>query len=427
MQVSPFPRSVRPVSDPLALYFRVGRNDHTALNNLLATGRPSFFGVVIDASRVGRHRELLAMAEQTKLDCILDPCTQASATPGGYTKDYGQLPWGTQRQHVLTDFQGTNQKRVVSAIADFVGEHGFSQVMTPSHLIRDVRDPWFESDIEACHRLREQLDRSGKKKIGLIYSLCLPYASFRDEDIREQLVSRLDGLPAQSIWLRVDGCGSDSSPAAVKNYLEAAADFHRLGIPIISDQVGGLVGLTLLAFSAIGGIANGVTLAERFNAQRWRHTPKPQSHMMHPRVYFPTLDLYLKPKEAQSLLDGFSRLKSHFACNDSECCPRGALDMVQNPARHFLIQRSKQVSALAQIPEQLRPKEFVERFVRPTTDEVLRVASMDKLGDQLQKRLMAHRKRLDAMRVTLGRLVDSRSTVTHSEIPATRAVRDARF
>lgn len=101
--------------------------------------------------------------------------------------------------------------------------------------------------------------------------------------------------------------------------------------------------------------------------------------------------------------------------------------MVENPSRHFLIQRMKQVSELAQIPEQLRAREFLERFVRPTTDQVLRFASFGQVNDTLKKRMMSHRKRMDALRVLLGKLVDSRLVRTHSAIPDTRAVREARL
>ena len=42
-------------------------------------------------------------------------------------------------------------------------------------------------------------------------------------------------------------------------YIEACRDFHKQGIPVIGDHVGGLPGLAALAFGAVGGIAHGVT------------------------------------------------------------------------------------------------------------------------------------------------------------------------
>jgi hypothetical protein len=36
--------------EPLGLYFRAGRNDHTAVAHVLAAGPPQFTGVILDAS-----------------------------------------------------------------------------------------------------------------------------------------------------------------------------------------------------------------------------------------------------------------------------------------------------------------------------------------------------------------------------------------
>ena len=427
MQSSQFPRAIRPAPTPLGLYFRAGRNDHTALSQLISSGQRSFFGIVFEAGRVRRHKELIELVEKSRLECILDPCTQPSATVGGYSKkSHGELPWGLNRPHLHGDFQGANQRRVLTSLAEFIIQHGFTQTLAPTHLIHDAKDDWLSIDVEVAHRLREQLDRVGGKKVGLIYSLSMPYALFRDENAREKIIATLDGLPAQSIWLKVDGCGSNSSSAAVRNYVEAVSDFHHLDLPIVGDQVGGLVGLSFLALSAVGGIAHGVTVGERFNSQHWRHPPTGKAHMLHPRVYFPSLDMYMEPARAKSLLDATGRLRAHLGCSDQDCCPRGIVDMIENPSRHFLIQRMKQVSNLSQIPEQIRSREFLERYVRPTTDQVLRLASSTQLDERMQKRFMAHRKRLDALRVLLGNLVQSKSMKTHSSIPVTRAAREAR-
>lgn len=429
MKSIPSLRAVRPAPEPLGLYFRAGRNDHTTLSHLLSAGHRSFFGIVFDASRAKRHKELIDLAEKSRLECILDPCTQASATVGGYGKAYGDLPWGVGRQQSPSDFQGANQRRVVDSLADYIANHGFTQLITPTHLIRDAEDEWFPLDIEVAHRLREQLDRTGAKRVSLIYSLALPYATFRNEDARDKIIQKLEreGVPVQSIWLKVDGCGVNSSPTAVRNYIEAATDFHQLGVPVIGDQIGGLAGLSLLSLSAVGGIVHGLTVGEQFNVQHWRHPPNGKSHMPHPRVYIPKLDLYLKPVEAKRLFDASSRLRAHFGCSDPTCCPRGIVDMTENPARHFLIQRMRQVSDLAQIPQQHRPREFLERYVRPTTDEVIRFTSSEHLDANLQKHMMKHRKRLDALRVSLGNLVDLKSVHTHSSLPATRVAREGRI
>jgi hypothetical protein len=84
MNSIPSLRAVRPAPEPLGLYFRGGRNDHMTLSHLLSAGHRSFFGIVFDASRAKRHKELIDLVEKSCLECILHPCTQASTTVGGY-------------------------------------------------------------------------------------------------------------------------------------------------------------------------------------------------------------------------------------------------------------------------------------------------------------------------------------------------------
>jgi hypothetical protein len=84
------------------------------------------------------------------------------------------------------------------------------------------------------------------------------------------LVEALRGVPASAIWLQIDRFGSSSTPTAACTYINGAADVHELGLPVVGDHVGGLVGLGMLAFGAVGGIAHGVTMHERFDTSRWR-------------------------------------------------------------------------------------------------------------------------------------------------------------
>ncbi|TKC89723.1 hypothetical protein FAZ69_12470 [Trinickia terrae] len=427
MSVAPFPRLVKPASQPLGLYFRAGQNDHAPLSQLLAQGQRSYYGVVVEAKRAERHRELLKEAERGRLECILDPCTQASATIGGFSEKLGALPWGVGRPHAVDDFQGASRIELMSRLADFAVEHGFSQVLAPTHYVRGVEDPWFSADISALSDLRGALDRAGGRTIEINYSLCLPYATFRDEALRAQLVHELEGAPVQSLWLRVDGCGADSTPTAVKNYVAACGDFNELGLPIVADQVGGLPGLSLLAFSAVGGLSTGLAAGERFNASHWHRPRLGKAYMKHAGVYIPALDLLLDRKDAEALFERNPRIKGLFGCRDHDCCLRGITDMLQTPARHFAIQRIKQVAELSQYVESLRPQVFLDRFVRPTTDYALQMSKATGLNESLQKRLAAHRQRLDALRITLGKIIESGDLAVHAQIPKTRMMREATY
>ncbi|MBI3528875.1 MAG: hypothetical protein HY067_13015 [Betaproteobacteria bacterium] len=421
-----YPRAVRPAPNLLAHYLRIGRNDHRQVLNLAAAGDLACFGAVFDPTSVDRHRELFDVIISRRLDAILDPRTQPSATPGGFSEGIGNLPWGVGRPHSILDFSGTSGRRMVAALGDFVIDRGFTQVLAPTHLLRSSHDEWLEIDIEATKRLRDFLDRKNSSRIPIVYSLALTYAMLRNPDDRHQLIDALHGIPANAIWLKVDGFGSDSTATAVRSYIEAAADFREIGLPLVSDLTGGLVGLSLLAFGATGGLAHGITSGERFDAGGWRRVRSGSAFGSHHRVYVPQLDILLKPEQAHQLLETSSRAKSLFGCRDTRCCPRGTIDMLENPARHFMYQRIQQVLSLSQIPEQLRAARFLDKYLRPTTDHALAAANIKWRDEKMAKKMREQRKRLDTLRVTLGEYETKEQKQPPAFLPKTRAFREAR-
>jgi hypothetical protein len=420
------PRLIRPAPDPLGLYFRVGRGDHRALLDLLAGGETRFFGLVCDPTHAKFQRELVERAVERRLDVILDPRTQASATIGGFTESLGDLPWGRGRIHTEDDFRGAAGRRAIANLARFVAEHGYTQVLTPSHLIRSTSDDWWEIDLRCARDLREELDRVGCSSVSVLCSLPITYAMLRNPAERRALIQGLKGCPTDGLWLAIDGVGSSSTPTAVRTYLEAVAEFHTLGIPLIADHAGGLVGLSFVAFGGVGALAHGITHGERFDTAHWRRPRGEESFGMQRRVYVPSLDMLLKPAEAQMLFDFGRRAIAQFGCSDTKCCPRGVTDMLQNPAHHFLRQRIDEISKLSSIPESLRANRFVEHRLRPITDTALAAAGLDWKEPEMAKRMQGQRLRLDRMRVALGNLAEearSHAARTMSVPPRRRIVR----
>jgi len=422
-----FPRIVRPAPDPLALYLRPGRNDHRELLNLMAAGDTSCFGAIFDPTLLRRHKELKDQVIEHRLDAILDPKTQQSATIGGYTEALSKLPWGVQgRPHQVSDFTGTSLRRVIAGLGDFALEHGFTQVMAPTHLLGAADDPWLAADAEAVCRLRNHMDRKSGSAMPIIYSLAIPYAVFRQREQRRAIISALATLPIAALWLSVDGFGRTASPTATRIYIEAAAEFHELGIPIVADHVGGIIGLAVLAFGAAGGIAHGVTLGERFDAGPLRQPRGEEGFAPGRRVYIPAIDAMLKPAEAKALIMASNRARGLFGCADTKCCPRNVNDMLENPGRHFLYTRMKEVGGLSQIPEQLRPQRFLETHLRPATDKALAAATVNWGDDRMARKMHGNRKRLDALRIALGAHLGRMPPRSFANLPKTRMARETR-
>ena len=101
--------------------------------------------------------------------------------------------------------------------------------------------------------------------------------------------------------------------------------------------------------------------------------------------------------------------------------------MLERRAHHFLVQRMKQVAQLGRVHVPLRAERFLEEQLRPVTDYVVQATGLRIKNEKLKERLTGQRKRLDALRVSLGEL--SREGVRKpaaSILPKTRIARELR-
>jgi hypothetical protein len=409
------------------LYVRVGRLDQRELQSFIVTGASGITGVVFEAKRVAQQRELLSLVLERRLDAVLDPQTQPMATIGGYAKGMDSLPWSEKRPHSLEDFAAPfARQQLVEKIAQFVLQHGFTQVLAPTHLIIGPDDPWLAIDIACANALRSALERNGVGHVQLNYSMALTYEAFRTPARRHAILAQLHRVNTDCLWLNIDGCGSSSSPTAVTRYGDAATDFHVLGKPIVADHVGGLVGLSLLAFGVVGGLAHGVTLGERFDTAAWHKPPQGNAFGQKLRIYIPQIDMLLPRDDAEKFFEmGGGRARTHFGCRDTRCCGRGITDMLQAPGRHFLYQRTRDIAGLGQIPESLRPSQFLEEHLRPASDASL-LASRLMLPEMLTKKAVKQSKRLNDLRIVLGQYAQKRRDASFARHPMTRAAREGR-
>jgi len=423
-KITTFPRAVRVLSGPLALYLRPGHNDHRAIEHHIASGGTNFSGAIFDPSKLKHHHDLYELILKHNLDAILDPKTIQSATIGGHTEKLAQLPWGKERPHNIEDFSGVSGRRIINALAEFVIQHGFTQIIAPTHIINNPDSPWFNLDIKNTQILRNQLDKIGGAKVQIIYKLTISKKSYENSEERLRIVNALYGLPISSLWLTIDNFGRNSTATAARNYVDAAHDFHSLNVPIVADYVGGVIGLFLLSFGAVGGIAHGVTLHERFSANSISRPRKPGNFGRTRSIYIPTIDSMLHPEQARLLINRSTRTKAYFSCNDSSCCPRGFRDTVQDPAHHFLYQRMKEITKLSRIPETIRPQSFLDNHLRDTTDKALHAANIDWNDEKFEKKLQENRKRLDRLRTCFGDYAQQKPPLTFSLYPKTRAARN---
>lgn len=421
-----YPRAVRSAPDPLGLYVRVARADHGSLSGYISAGRSGFHGAVFSAAHAKFQHELKDLVLAQRYDAILDPQTQPLATAGGYTPALGKLPWGLERVNTTADYRETGGRRLVATIGDYALDHGYTQVIAPTHFIHSANDEWLDIDLESVRRLRNHLDKKSASKIPVIYRLSLPSSVFRNADERTQILEKMGGFEADAVWVSVEGFGARSTGTAVRAYLAAAQDLQQLGVPIVADHAGGLIGNALLAFGGVGGLALGIAKGEGFDAAHWFRPKSGTPYSPHEQVYIKDLDFMFKRGDAREMFEASQKARARYVCRDTSCCPRGATDMLTKPGLHYLNQKTNEIADLSHVPEQLRPGHFVERYVRSVSDQLHIACNMEWANLELVKKLGKQRKRIDLLRESLGQLVASKAIQRFAAYPQTRAVREPR-
>ncbi len=259
----------------------------------------------------------------------------------------------------------------------------------------------------------------------LIYPLALPMRVFRDPLERAAIVAAMADAPADAIWLRIENFGSGETGDKTVAYVQAAREFHALGIPVIADHTGGLSGLGLLAFGAVGGLAHGVTMLEGFKADAWRRPKSEGGQDGGPvtRVYIPRLDLHLKKAEARAFLKSSTRTMARFGCRDTHCCPGGIDGTLDNPTRHFVHQRSSQIAEMSRIPQSIRPSRYLEDNVRPVSGDVSAAFGLGAISAELRSKFEKKLKAMERFQQAISHFSQIDEMNSMAEVPPRRSER----
>jgi hypothetical protein len=405
------PRLLRPVGAPLGVYIRPGRNDHTATLEFMADRPGGLAGVVFDPCLEGRQRELRLETIGAGIDAVLDPRSMELSTEVGFERVLsGHLPWAGDRPYDPSDLVGPAGEAFANAIAAYVLEKGFTAVLAPTHYLERHLEPWLSVDAALTHSLRRALDSAQAQHVPIYYPVVIHSDLFRSAAERAKIVTALLSLPIDAVWLRVHPFGATSGQLALRRYIEACQDLHRLGLPLIAERTG-TIGVALLAFGAVGGIESGVTYGERFNAAPLmrRSNGSNEPFLPPPRVYLADIGAFLRRTQAEQFFENRS-MKIALGCRDTSCCRNGTPDTLRAPRRHFMIQRVKEVDRLSRAPATLRPQLYLDDFLRPATDLALRAA-------QVEQALEPARKRLEGWRQTLGAIAKSSPPTSFSIVP----------
>lgn len=406
------------VVEPLGLYFRPGRNDHTALLQALAAVPPTFSGAVLDASLASRHEELRQQLSTRGLEVVLDPMAMELATPGGRDRPaLRALEWAGDRRHTPSELGTSGISALADPIAKFTAEKRCSAVLAPTHYVQGFDDPWWMLDHRLVRRLRQQLDAAGCQGVPIYYRLAIPRKTLLDRKQRDELLAALLDLEIDALWLCLHPVSASCGPMVLKSYVESCVELASVGIPLVAERTG-FLGLALLGFNAVGGIESGITAGEGFDANRLFRLRRDDGSerggfSQPPRVYIDRLGVFLYRDHARKFMAA-SGMKRRFACQDQPCC-RTPEDMIRDPRRHFLFTRADEVAQLTQVPIHNRPTVYLD-FVRDASDDAVHAARHD-------SRFEKNSRRLGEWRLTLASIAQRHEYAETVAIPQGKRVR----
>lgn len=447
-QILPFRTSTPALATAIGHFIRIG-SAHRKLADLhVASGFPAT-RIVVEASRVDRQNDLIAVMRDAGAEIVLDTEAAKLASLAKFAGHSRRAPWalppndgplGPER------FQPHTFDDVLGQIARFAVAKKFDAVFAPAHFISDpsYRD-WVKAAHEACIRFRETLDREGGANIAIDYPVIVTHAELNNADIRAELITSLASLPIENVWVRASCLDASPGPLTITRYLNAISHFHNLGKPIFADHLGGLTGLAALAFGTVSGIAHGIIERERFDASDWHKAPPPRaddaSFGRAVRISIPGLNrsATLKELELLATAKGGRRM---VGCGDPTCRPCGYPEMTNDPRRHVEFQAFKAIDRLEGVPDLRREHFFLngpmteaDRIGRQLRGLKLPAAEAAKYGinpTELMKRLGDHSRKLEQLLSVFERRHESRGDDSHrarpvkSRSPRRRATREER-
>ena len=396
---------------------RVGFREHSLCEQLLSANKLTSHRFVLEAATEGtrRHKSLVRSLKDRRAEVVLDTNCAELSVPGRFFGSAKFAPWAIEgRVLEAADFTPGTNRSVIEPIARYAVKNEVTAILSPSHFLGENGQGWLQIDLKSCEALRKALDQYGGAHIPIDYPIIASYAQFRDPDFRKSLCDELRNLPIDRIWLRIASFGAGATGVGISRFIEGAADFHDLGVPLIADYVGGMASLAVAALGGVSGFACGLEGKQRFDTSDWLRPAESGGGGGSKRIFISGLDRSLSIAEMRQLFDHTRTSRSIFGCSDPNCC--GDIDkMLRHPEAHQAVQMGKLVKGLSETPESLRAEQFLENYLLDRVKIAGRANRIRNMDDDLRKKIGASAKRLELAYEALSGLHDRMRNI---EFPA---------
>ncbi len=159
-----------------------------------------------------------------------------------------------------------------------------------------------------------------------------------------------------------------------------------------------MVGSSLLAFGAVGGLCHGIAEKTDFRTYHWNKPSNGGGGSRH-RIYLPSIDLYLYQNEAEVLLKGKSA-KSLLGCNHT-CCANDTNKMYEQHRAHALAQSMRLVDRFNKNPVDKWAEFLISKNMEPIGRTLRKIQKIKSIEPKLMEKIIKQSHRLDLMTDTL--------------------------
>jgi hypothetical protein len=352
------------------LLIRPSHNDHLVIADLLAPGgsgalaahaRPPLTRLVLDAPLASREPSYRQAADDAGVPVLIDPLSPLLQAETDPQNAWCRLPFA-HAERVAPDLLANTffQQKLISTCVQHQIEHGASAIIPPYLYAVSPDDPAFAASLQLINGTARFL-HANQLNLPLMVLLCAQRQGFAPKSTWNAGIDRFARaaleVGPQSIGLCLSplGSGKESLSVVLSSFV-LAQRLKTTGVRVIAWRQG-LFGLGLVA-AGLDGYECGIGLNEASNISALRANRRPRkpedvdkpSQAASAGVYFAELTRSLQRPTARMLLAQDSPLRARLVCADRRCCPKGVATMLEDPRRHAVRARARQLRELDAMP-----------------------------------------------------------------------------
>jgi hypothetical protein len=342
----------------MGVEFRLARNDHKAIEDVLARRSDGVTAVTLDTKAATTQLNVARVARDGGVAVYWEPGTERLASVG-YSHHQHPLWHGKPFDPGMLAASSDESDRLVDATLAAHPE-GVTHVTAPHFYVSDAMTA--RLNVALAERTRE-LHRAQPSRAILTISARNAVQLVDELDLAAEYARA--GVDVIEIRLSPFG-GEDVSLARIRNAFAVLDAFRSHGMRVTVGHCG-TIGLVAVAMGHADAHSLGIGYLEQFNhtaaINRQARPPAADAEHRGPTagVYLPAIAATVPRKLAAALLEN-REIRTRLACRTG-ICRSGILEPVESPRVHYVHSRAAEMASLLARPKPWRAKLETDRLI----------------------------------------------------------------